>query len=262
MPTALIVEDEPEANRLLSMLVQLRGYSTESAFTGGEALEKVRRRPPDVVFLDLMLPDINGYEVCKSLKARRATSLIPVVMVTARVADENRIESFGVGADDYIPKPYTPDQIFQALTNASSWRGRTVGRTLEGIIPISPTCREETLRLIGQFRNILVARTTLDLEAIQRINAALREIWQDALDWGRRTHHPLDAAVGYHVQPERLAITLRDATGWLAENRFAPEERWPASFAAAGFEEVVSEEPGHRWTFSKRYPPCDPPYPA
>ena len=71
MPTALIVEDEPEANHLLAMLVQLRGYRTDSAYTGGEALEKVRQQPPDIVFLDLMLPDINGYEVCKSIKASR-----------------------------------------------------------------------------------------------------------------------------------------------------------------------------------------------
>src|SRR6478672_3266223 len=118
MPTALIVEDEPEANHLLSMLVQLRGYRTESAFTGGEALEKVDRQPPDIVFLDLMLPDINGYEVCKTLKTQKATSLIPIVMVTARIAAENRLQSFRVGADDYIPKPYTPDQIFRAMADA------------------------------------------------------------------------------------------------------------------------------------------------
>src|SRR3954454_17984312 len=90
MPTALIVEDVPEANKLLSMLVQLRGYRTDSAFTGSEALEKIGHSPPDIVFLDLMLPDINGYEVCKSLKSLKATSPIPVVMVTARVAAENR----------------------------------------------------------------------------------------------------------------------------------------------------------------------------
>src|SRR3954447_12760305 len=143
MPTALIVEDEPDANHLLSMLVQLRGYLTESAYTGGEALEKVRKRPPDLVFLDLMLPDINGYEVCKSLKSRRATSLIPVIMVTARVAAENRTESYGIGADDYVPKPYTPDQIFEAMTNASSWRGQVDGRTVEGVIPIDPAAPDE-----------------------------------------------------------------------------------------------------------------------
>src|SRR5205807_2528884 len=114
MPTALIVEDEPEANKLLSMLVRLRGYRTESAFTGGEALEKVDQARPDIVLLDLMLPDINGYEVCRALKARRQTHPIPVVMVTARVAAENRVESYRVGANDFVPKPYTPDQIFTA----------------------------------------------------------------------------------------------------------------------------------------------------
>src|SRR5262249_20784669 len=158
MPTALIVEDEPEANRLLSMLVQLRGYRTESAFTGGEALDKVRQRPPDLVFLDLMLPDINGYEVCKRLKTKKATSLIPVIMVTARVESENRVESFRVGADDYIPKPYTPDQIYQAMSKASAWHGRTCESTVDGLMPISLAGEEELCRLLGQLRNLLLAR--------------------------------------------------------------------------------------------------------
>src|SRR5262249_14670172 len=115
MPTALIVEDEPEANKLLAMLLQLRGYQTVSAYRGGEALEKLREHAPAVVFLDLMLPDMDGYDVCRSLHSSRPVSLVPVVIVTARLTAENRIESFEVGADDYIPKPYTPDQIFEAL---------------------------------------------------------------------------------------------------------------------------------------------------
>ena len=119
MPTALIVEDEPEANKLLGMLLRLRGYRTESAFTGKEALQIVEKRQPDIIFLDLMLPDLNGYEICKILKSSRGTSLIPLVIVTARIAAENRIESFCLGADDYIAKPYTPDQIFQALEQAA-----------------------------------------------------------------------------------------------------------------------------------------------
>src|SRR4051812_44004676 len=103
MPSALIVEDEPEANKLLSMLVQLRGYETESAFTGGEALELADRQRPDIVFLDLMLPDANGYDVLRALKGNRKTNPIPVVMVTARIAAENREMSYRVGASDYVP---------------------------------------------------------------------------------------------------------------------------------------------------------------
>src|SRR6516162_8544279 len=106
MPTALIVEDEPQANKLLAMLLELRGYETQSAFQGAEALEKSRSHVPDVVFLDLMLPDMDGYDVCRSIKASGSSALVPVVIVTARITAENRIASFGAGADDYIPKPY------------------------------------------------------------------------------------------------------------------------------------------------------------
>lgn len=122
MPTALIVEDEPDANKLLSLLVQLRGYRTESAFTGGEAMEKVGQARPDIIFLDLMLPDANGYDICKALKSHRQTNPIPVVVVTARVAAESRAQSYRVGATEHVPKPYTPDQIFAAMASADSWR--------------------------------------------------------------------------------------------------------------------------------------------
>ncbi len=123
MPTALIVEDEPEANRLLAMLVQLRGYTTTSAFTGGEAIAFFEAdNSPDVVFLDLMLPDTNGFEICRYIKGRADCRSIPVVMVTARLAEENRARSTQVGADGFIPKPYTPNQIFEALASADTIR--------------------------------------------------------------------------------------------------------------------------------------------
>src|SRR5262245_9635702 len=122
MPNALIVEDEPQANQLLSRLVQLRGYQTESAFSGGEALDRAADRRPDVVFLDLMLPDTDGYAVCRALKARPETSTVPVVMVTARLADESRAQSYQAGAQEFVPKPYLPNQIFDALAAADAWR--------------------------------------------------------------------------------------------------------------------------------------------
>jgi DNA-binding response OmpR family regulator len=257
MPTALIVEDEPEANKLLAMLVQLRGYSTESAFTGSEALERIRVSQPDIVFLDLMLPDINGFEVCKSLKARKSTCLIPVVMVTARVADENRIASFGLGADDYIPKPYIPDQIFQALSDASSWRNRVSGRLIEGVIPLDQDSEQEGLRRLGQLRNLLVARTTLDHDAIDRIMVSLKEIRNEGLSWAQGSRRPLNASLNFRIEPDRLEIALRDASGWLADNPFATEEDGILASAAAGFDEVFTEEAGRRISFRKRFLPSD-----
>ena len=105
MPTALIVEDEPEANKLLAMLVQLRGYHTESALDGAQAMDYLRKRVPDVVFLDLMLPDVDGYDICRFLKSSGNTSKVPVIIVTARITDLNRIESFRAGADPCSASP-------------------------------------------------------------------------------------------------------------------------------------------------------------
>lgn len=118
MPRVLIVEDEPEANRLLCMLVELKGFQTEAAHDGAQALEIVERDPPDLIFLDLMLPDVDGLALCRRFKSLRNSAKTPVVIVTARLADENRVQSFAAGADDFISKPYLPEQIFQALETA------------------------------------------------------------------------------------------------------------------------------------------------
>jgi DNA-binding response OmpR family regulator len=257
MPTALIVEDEPEANKLLAMLVQLRGYRTDSAFTGTEALEKVGHAPPDLVFLDLMLPDINGYQVCKSLKSRKTTSAIPVVMVTARLADENRLESFCAGADDYIPKPYTPDQIFQAMADADAWRRHLERHDFEGEIRIETPDEGESLRLLAQFRSLLLSQTPLDLDTVGQLSSALQEIWRDAVAWGRAHRSDIVATLSYRVQADRLALTLRDASGWLGDDHLAPEDRWPKAFPPVVFDEITPVVSEHRISFLKRFPPGD-----
>ncbi|WP_406700016.1 response regulator [Singulisphaera sp. Ch08] len=253
MPTALIVEDEPEANHLLAMLVQLRGYRTDSAYTGGEALEKVRNQPPDIVFLDLMLPDINGYEVCKSIKARRTTSLIPVVMVTARIASENRLQSFRVGANDYIPKPYTPDQIFQAMADADAWRRDLENHESEGEIPIETHGDGQTLRQLALMRSLLVARSSLDADSIARIGAAFAEIAADADAWGLAHQIKIVGTLAYQVESDKLTVTLRDASGWLKQNPAPAEKRWPKAVAAAKFDEIAPHPSGEALTFIKQF---------
>lgn len=214
MPTALIVEDEPAANKLLSMLVQLRGYRTDSAFTGVEAIRKADGDHPDVIFLDLMLPDTNGYEVCQTLRDRRATGDIPVVMVTARLAAENRLKGFRAGAIDYIPKPYTPDQIFQAMSLADSWRHRIDDLPDEGIAPLRSTDDVAHLRLASDLHALLLARTDLDEAAAGRVNACLVETLQRGVDWGRKADREQVATVEYRLDRDRLDLTIRDESGW------------------------------------------------
>jgi CheY-like chemotaxis protein len=255
MPTALIVEDEPEANKLLGMLLRLRGYRTESAFTGKEALELVERGHPDIIFLDLMLPDLNGYEVCKILKSSKGTSLIPLVVVTARIAAENRIESFCLGADDYIAKPYTPDQIFQALEQSIEWLDQARSGQIQGTIPLDSRDDGEILRRLGQLRSLIFARTGLPLESVAQINRAIKEVWCLADEWNRG--HPSDrpATLTYTLTAGQLMLTFRDAAGWLARFGGILDDDPQSALVTAGFDGIVADEAGRCLTLVKELPP-------
>jgi CheY-like chemotaxis protein len=256
MPTALIVEDEPAANNLLARLIQLRGYKTLSAFTGGEALDAVARESPDVVFLDLMLPDLDGYEVCKSIKSRPATARIPVVMVTARVALENRLRSFRVGADQYIPKPYTPDQIFEALTDADALQRQSNRSQPDGDILFETDEDGETLRRLAHLRSLLFAVTPLDAEAVERVFQAFAGLWELADAWGRDRKIGQVATLHFHVYPDCAVFTLRDESGWFRDDPRPAAERWPFAFASGTFDEVDDEPAGSVWIV--RFPAAAP----
>ena len=253
MPTALIVEDEPEANKLLAMLVQLRGYPTESAFTGAEALEKVRNRVPDVVFLDLMLPDLDGYEVCRALKSSGTTSQIPVVIVTARIAAENRIESFHAGADDYVPKPYTPDQIFEALDESNARRRESTAARIEGEVVLDGRDDGETLRRLARLRGLLLARSGLEPEAIESISAAIRAIWSSVDAWARRSGLDRVATLAYALSPENLVLTVHDEAGWLASVGDLADGPVSTILTDARFDQIENDHEAHCLRLVKRF---------
>lgn len=255
MPTALIVEDEPEANRLLSMLVQLRGYQTESAFTGGQALEMVQDRPPDIVFLDLMLPDTNGYEVCQALKTSRQTHRIPVVIVTARLAEENRVYSARVGADEFVSKPYTPDQIFQVLSAADTWRQAADDQADRGEIALDTRDNHASFTQLQQLRGLLLTRSPLDEEAVQQIHQALLDLSLDALDWGCRRGVERVAALDYELSCDCLVLTVRDLGGWFAGSQRSGEERLAKAIAKGQFDDVNEDHVHGKVVLVRRFLP-------
>jgi CheY-like chemotaxis protein len=253
MPTALIVEDEPEANKLLAMLVQLRGYQTESAFDGAQALAKLRESVPDVVFLDLMLPDRDGFDVCRALKASGSTSKVPVIIVTARITADNRIESYGAGADDYVPKPYTPDQIFEALDESYAWRDQVAASKVEGEVVLDGRDDGQTLRRLAHLRRLLLARGGIEPAAIDRISTAIRALWSSVDEWARRSHREQVASLAYSLDDEVLTLTVRDEGGWLATLPDLTDERAAPQFVAARFDEIVADHAAGCLRLSKRF---------
>jgi DNA-binding response OmpR family regulator len=104
----LIVDDEPGIIRLIAMYLEREGFQTNSARTGAEALDIVSRGAPALVVLDIMLPDIDGWEVCREI---RRMSDVPIIMLTAREGDEDKIVGLEIGADDYVTKPFVPREL-------------------------------------------------------------------------------------------------------------------------------------------------------
>lgn len=106
--SVLVVEDDPRIRRVVQMVLSSEGFEVAEADTGEDALEQLARRSFDVVLLDLMLPDLDGFEVCRRI---RRTSDAPVIMVTARADSHDVVAGLEAGADDYISKPFVPKEL-------------------------------------------------------------------------------------------------------------------------------------------------------
>src|SRR5664279_3646046 len=107
----LVVDDEPEAVELLEFNLKQAGFDVISAENGAEALKKARSALPSLIVLDLMLPEVDGLEVCKMLRRDPATAGIPIIMLTAKAAEMDRIVGLEIGAEDYITKPFSPREL-------------------------------------------------------------------------------------------------------------------------------------------------------
>ncbi len=130
-PSILIVEDEPAQREVLAYNLEAEGFSVTTAANGEEALLMISEAPPDVIVLDWMLPAVSGIEVCRRLKSRPDTRGLPVIMLSARVEETDRVRGLETGADDYIIKPYSLAELM-ARVRAQLRRTRpaTVGEQL------------------------------------------------------------------------------------------------------------------------------------
>jgi len=107
----LVVDDEPGVVELIQYNLNLAGYESEAAANGNEAVEKARTLSPDLILLDVMLPELDGFEVCKILRANPSTAGIPIIMLTAKASEVDRIVGLELGADDYVTKPFSPREL-------------------------------------------------------------------------------------------------------------------------------------------------------
>ena len=112
MPThVLIVEDNRDIADLVSHYLTKAGFTTDVIASGQQALKAINERPPDLLILDLMLPQVDGLEICRAVRTNEKTAAVPIIMLTARAEESDRIVGLELGADDYVAKPFSPHEL-------------------------------------------------------------------------------------------------------------------------------------------------------
>ena len=143
MPNVLVAEDNRDSLELVRDILLSLGYTPVLAENGREALDLIAAQPPDLVILDIKMPEIGGFEVCAAIKRNPATAKIPVIILTAHTDVESRVTGLGLGADDYLPKPFHPRELVarietrlraKAITDDLRAQGEELRRTFERFV--------------------------------------------------------------------------------------------------------------------------------
>ena len=109
--TILVVEDEKDILQLVKLYLEKEGFRVVTAMTGLDCLTQVKTETPDLIVLDLMLPEMDGLDVCKRLRAKTETAMLPIIMLTAKAEESDTVIGLELGADDYVTKPFSPKAL-------------------------------------------------------------------------------------------------------------------------------------------------------
>jgi len=183
MQRVLIVDDDPDIQRLVSYNLSQAGFEVNLAASGRTALESIQKQPPDLIILDLMLPDVDGMEVCRTLRQRETSRSIPIIMLTARGEEIDRVIGFELGADDYVPKPFSPRELVLRVKSIfRRMREQRSDMLRFGNIQLYPERRQ---CFVGNYPVSLTAKEFDLLHELMRAsgNVLTREVLMDKV-WG------------------------------------------------------------------------------
>ncbi len=193
MPSVLVVDDELDLLSLLDFNLRQAGFEVIATSTGAEALELLQRRRPDLVLLDLMLPDVSGTEICRHLKGDPRTRDIPVVMLTAKGEELDRVVGFELGADDYVTKPFSMRELVLRVKAVLRRAQKAPARPPETVGPIRVDVEahrayvggEEIQLTALEFRLLVIFMSRLG--RVQSREQLLSDVWEVSSDLETRT---------------------------------------------------------------------------
>lgn len=180
----LVVDDEPDVLDLVTYNLGQAGFQTETAADGAEALRKARSISPDLILLDLMLPEMDGLEVCKLLRRDSKTSAIPVIMLTARASEIDRIVGLELGAVDYVPKPFSPRELVLRVKKRLEQNGGAPPRNSYTLGPLEVDISRHLVLVKGRRVELTATEFKLLTLLLQRIghvqsrDQLLRDVWE------------------------------------------------------------------------------------
>jgi DNA-binding response OmpR family regulator len=207
---ALIVEDERDTGELLVEILRRRGFDATLLMEGKPVIPWTYQHQPELILLDLMLPDIDGYTICEDLKLDRTTNMIPVVMVTARDQPQDKVHGLQVGANFYLTKPFTVEQLDHAINHAFSWRDSLELSGTEGEIHFQLQSDSRYLEELNQLLASLFLFSGLSQAQVRQMTTAIREIGTNAIEWGHQKQIDRIVTVTYRIDPEKITINIRD----------------------------------------------------
>ncbi len=212
----LVVEDEPDISALVAYHLARDGYRVRTTADGREALEIIEREKPELVVLDLMLPGMSGLELLKALRSKPGLETLPVILLTARREEEDRIEGLRLGADDYVPKPFSPEELVlrvgAVLRRTKQPQQGGEDSTLLHVGSITVDTGATYVEVDGRPLDLTPTEYRLLLAMVERRGRVqsrdqlLEEVWDTSADVTTRT-------VDVHVQ--RLRKKLGDASKWI-----------------------------------------------
>jgi DNA-binding response OmpR family regulator len=135
----LVVEDDPDIAQLVAHYLEKAGFTTEIASSGRDALASVAAQAPDLLVLDLMLPQVDGLEICRVVRGNTATAGVPIIMLTARAEASDRIVGLEIGADDYLAKPFSPGELVARVRALLRRTTRATAPSSESSVPADQT---------------------------------------------------------------------------------------------------------------------------
>lgn len=142
-PLLLIVDDNAQNLQVLGNLVEKAGYEAAVAMNGKEALKFLKKDSPELILLDVMMPEMDGFETCERLKANSATREIPVIFLTARADTDDIVRGLQMGAVDYVTKPFRSAELLARVkTHIELKRARDEIKTLRGMLPMCANCKK------------------------------------------------------------------------------------------------------------------------